>query len=121
MCSLSLLLTLQLGGRALLLLLLCEGLLQPADLLLVLGGRVSPVLQLRSYAAKVGLQGSNLALTLQRGSLHGIPQDENLAAETQSVDRSVLSNDPHIVAAESFVLHICYLLMLAADESPSCG
>lgn len=75
----------QLGGGAVVLLLLREGLLQPADLLLVLGGRAPPVVQLRAHAAQVGLQGGDLALALQRGGLHGVPQDKNLRAEAQSV------------------------------------
>lgn len=77
------LLTLQLAGGALLLLLLREGLLQPADLLLVLGCRAPPVVQLGAHAAEVGLQGGDLALPLQRGSLHGVPQDKDLKAEAQ--------------------------------------
>lgn len=73
------------GGRAVLL--LREGLLQPADLLLVLGRRAPPVVQLWAHAAQVGLQGGNLALTLRRGGLHGVPQDENLMADEQSVTK----------------------------------
>lgn len=75
--------TLQLAGRVLLLLLLSKGLLQPADLLLVLGRRAPPMLQLRAHAAQVRLQGGDLALTLGCGSLHGVSQDENLTAGTE--------------------------------------
>lgn len=77
------LLTLQLVGGVFLLLLLCEGLLQPTDLLLVLGGRAPPVLQLGSHAAQIGLQGSDLTLPLRRGCLHGVPQNENLMARKE--------------------------------------
>lgn len=79
--------TLQLASVVLLLLLLCEGLLQPADLLLILGSRAPPVLQLRSHTAQVLLQGGNVPLPFRRGCLHGMPQDENLTVETRYIDQ----------------------------------
>lgn len=73
----------QLVSSGLLLLLLREGLLQSTDLLLVLGGRVPPVLQLCAHTAQVGLQGSNLSLPLRCGCLHGVPQDEDLTEKSE--------------------------------------
>lgn len=73
--------TLQLTGSALLLLLLSEGVLQPADLLLVFGSRALPVLQLGAHSAQVRLQGGELALALSRGRLHGVSQDDDLRQE----------------------------------------
>lgn len=81
-------LTLQLGGSVLLLLLLREGLLQPADFLLVLCSRAPPVVQLGSDDAQVSLQGGYLLLILSGGRIHGMLQDKNLTFVLKSVSQS---------------------------------
>lgn len=119
-------LTLQLVGAVVLLLLLCEGLLQPTNLLLVFGGRAPPVLQLRPHAAQVGLQGRDLPLPLRCGCLHGVPQDKNLMAETQSISDIIgldlLHTDIRLHSVQEGFVSLCREESVRVrGESKGCG
>ena len=70
--------TLQLHRLLLVLVLLLEAGLEGADLHLIFGGRLLPLVQLSGDAAEVGLQGGDVALPLVVGVVHGLAEQDDL-------------------------------------------